>query len=1000
MKFNKSSLSILISAIITGSITPCAFAQENTNEAKTELTSAEQARALKEQHESEEIERIIVQGYEASLDAAEENKRNADQFLDAVSASGLGEFADDSVGDTLNGIAGVDIDSNDGIADGIYVGGLPPEYNQIQVNGNTLGAGTNDSASFVSEGATTSGIFSTAVLSGLEVFKSARADKSEGSLGGTVNFKTWKPLNFKKPKFNVNLTAGYHEMDESNDGKASFLYGDRTNDEKFGWVITASHDITKGRIDTFSASDQKLRIYDLRDSTDLAGNPVDDGSRETALAGDYHFRVKDRETTRTNLVTAFQYQVNDDLTLSIEANYAKFSRWFHEEKNSFQFKTNAKYYVDDSVFIDEPMSTPNEAVERFITSGVAFDGSQTLINFERETEDEAKGLNFQADWIINANWDMQLKATYSENSFEWTPNDKAHQSMKRDGVPMVYQTDVNGGMPEIYFLNSDIDAGGYMFNYAQYPNFDINDKNTWAPAIDATANENNEYLSNAQSADTKDNSVETATLGTDFTYYMDNSDYFNLIKFGFKYTNNESHFASQTTNNKKVFPASNFKEDFSLDDLGELTATEEFMGGHNYQGIPLTWQSWNWDTFNDIVWNSGAGTWPGLGITDIPAFMALDVQHVTELNSIAAYAMTSFEVGQLSGNVGVRYVYDDYEAYSYNLKDELVDSMEAMVYLPGEAPEGEDSINEEAMAAWNNPDNFNKLTGGRQEDYLLPSFNARYTLAEDLFLRFSAALTMNRAPYAATKAKANFSYGEDDESGDDILYINGQNPALEPTFSRNYNLGIEWYLPKQGSVTLAVRHKNLYNVRSKEEVELELDENPFTGEPLTVDKVRITRQANDGSGTVDTVEFGVRQKLKFLPGFLQHTGFNFNTSYSESDVTKPTTNGKAKLPRPPKVGFNAQLYYQHKAVTARLSYKWREERLTRAANDNSLATLDDYRRNLDFSTSYKFNKNFKVSFNVRNVLEENHRRIAEEGGLLVGEVYNSRHFMLTGHYTM
>jgi len=1010
MKFKRSSLSILISALITGCMTPYSFAQDDNEVKKAQavdeeeiLSKAKLARDTKAKEASDSIEHIIINGYEASLDAADLNKKSAEEFLDSISASGLGEFAEDSVGEALNNTPGVNLNSSLGAADGIYIGGLPPEYNQIQMNGVTMGAGTNDSDTDQSVNAVSTGIFSTSVLAGVDVYKSARADRQEGALGGTVNFKTWKPLNFKKTKFNINATVGIQEISEDPDGKLSFLYGDRTDDGNFGWVLTAAHDVKKARVDT---SLNNIKLIDYDGSHKEEDNPLE--GIDTLQAQTVNYSVREAENVRDNVIAALQYQFNEDIVMELQGSYAKYSRTMDETKISYGLGGNG--YANNAV-IFEPVHVDGQDLQ-YLSAGVKTSYNDKVNMLHRESVDEANGINFKLDWIISANLDLSFKASHAFNSYSWDPLTKAHQGVENEKHPILYSKPLGQDYPEIYALKNDAIVDG-EFNYAQYEDFDITDRSTWGGVIRPDGAPLNEYTWSNQSGSWKENSVESNNVGLDFTYYFDTLPVLTTLKFGVHYTErtNEAMTLSSADKNSGL-PSSAWKGSATVEDFGgEVEHDKELFGGHNLQGVPLTIPEWEWDDFASGLWDSGAGSWQGLGQSNLPSLTRLDKQQYKELATSAAYAMASFDFAGIVGNVGVRYVYDKTNTEAYNRKlDENNDpiQLDSMLYLPEEISEYGTAINYNAVAAWNNPDNFTKLSYGNTRNNVLPSFNVRYEITEGILIRAAAALTMSRPSFANSNAKTTYNLDDSLDFGNAVI-VDLRNPNMEPTFSRNYNLGIEWYQDDIGSVALAYRHKNLRNVRGRQRFIIEGTSEEisdlFPNLPYDTETVILSMNTTDGKGKSDSVELSMRHKFSYLTApVIQNVGFSFNTTYTDATITRSViaSDRKIEMPKSSPLSFNSQVYYQDKGITARLAYIWREPTIveTRNVNFTNLNKEKGYVRNLNFSSSYKFTKNFKMSFNIKNVLNNDVTRGYEDLDWLNHRAYIGRTYMLTGSYTM
>ncbi|MHA7818132.1 MAG: TonB-dependent receptor [Erythrobacter sp.] len=137
---------------------------------------------------------IIVSGFRASLENAQNIKRDADTFVDAVTAEDIGALPDRSVAETLQRIPGVTIGRFEKTTDpdrfsvegtGVIIRGLP--YSRSQLNGRDIFSATGGRVLSFND-------VSPELLGRVEVYKNVTADMIEGGASGTVNLVTRKPL--------------------------------------------------------------------------------------------------------------------------------------------------------------------------------------------------------------------------------------------------------------------------------------------------------------------------------------------------------------------------------------------------------------------------------------------------------------------------------------------------------------------------------------------------------------------------------------------------------------------------------------------------------------------------------------------------------------------------------------------------------------------------------------------------------------------------------------
>ena len=197
------------------------------------------------QNESQTIEEITVFGVKKSLKKAIDLKRDSDQLIDAISAEDIGKFPDLNIAESLARITGVQLSrgsdvtagdsSGSGAGQQVSIRGIRPDLNRATINGQSLGTttgGRNFNFQTLSPG----------LVSRLEVYKTPSASMTEGSLGGTVNMVTHKPLEIGKQR--LNLTGKIFDNQLADDAGALFagLYSNVFLDGTFG--VLASYNFS------------------------------------------------------------------------------------------------------------------------------------------------------------------------------------------------------------------------------------------------------------------------------------------------------------------------------------------------------------------------------------------------------------------------------------------------------------------------------------------------------------------------------------------------------------------------------------------------------------------------------------------------------------------------------------------------------------------------------------------------------------------------------------
>ena len=165
------------------------------------LTLSAFATSAEEKTDNKIVDEVIVTGIRASLESALEAKRALSNLTEIINADDVGKLPDENIAEVLENIPGVQIDRSAGIGSSVSVRGS--SQNRVEINGRST-----TPAEDARGGISFSDLPSTLVRS-LNVVKVPTADMVEGSLGGTVNVKTYRGLKLKKPLRVVRVNSEY-----------------------------------------------------------------------------------------------------------------------------------------------------------------------------------------------------------------------------------------------------------------------------------------------------------------------------------------------------------------------------------------------------------------------------------------------------------------------------------------------------------------------------------------------------------------------------------------------------------------------------------------------------------------------------------------------------------------------------------------------------------------------------------------------------------------------
>lgn len=171
------------------------------------------------------LDEVVVRGTRASAESAALRKREANGIVDSVVAAEIHKLPDLSVGDALQRITGVQVTRERGEASAFAVRGLSQV--ETTLNGRevfTAGSGrTLDPADFASE-----------MLAGIDVFKTASAERLEGGLGGSIDLRTRRPFDFAGSATVLSARIAHADLVGRSAGQGSALLSRRIALEQGG----------------------------------------------------------------------------------------------------------------------------------------------------------------------------------------------------------------------------------------------------------------------------------------------------------------------------------------------------------------------------------------------------------------------------------------------------------------------------------------------------------------------------------------------------------------------------------------------------------------------------------------------------------------------------------------------------------------------------------------------------------------------------------------------
>ena len=692
---------------------------------------------------------IVVTGFRASLAQSIDAKRKADAIIDSVSSEDVGKFPNTNVAEALTLVPGVTVDRQFGQGEKVSILGTDPALNRTLLNGQTVASA--DWFILDSPGRTFNyALLAPQLVNRVDVYKSPEPRIDEGSVGGTVNVLTRKPLELKPFVVAGSLGYLYNDRSEKGDVQGSALVSWHNASKTFG--VLASFQRTKDRL--------------RRDGLEAYGtiNANFWNGANDALTSSLPQSMIPVNPDPTKQITGTGQCTGTCATTLLANPNAKFpnafgTSYFEQGRERLTYSATAQWKPVDQLTITADWLRIDATYDNLNQSMYAFPGN-TWNSAGRLT-----GLNVQDGIVKSATFNNALSVLDAQYRVAEMHSQTFHGQIGWDDVH--WDLNVEGGV-------SDADGGTKkqvfleFLNWANYT-VDISGAPDKPGTISYTSNVLGNPAAFATDPGWSGNLVNKPTTDkerygqVDFGLKFDGV--LKRIQLGYKYRKHETaqEYEGIALTGLAV-PASNFDT---------RTVKDNYLSG--FDGINDQ-MAGRFIINGDSMVNYVQGR-PGLPTPSKFAASEFTAGNWDINEQIHAfYAQANFDAGGFRGNFGVRYVHTSTDSAGYVCK-------------PGA------TCSAQADWVWQ--------TTKSSYDNVLPSVNIIADVKKDLIFRFAAAQVIARPNYADM---TNYFW-----LSDQIGTGGGGNPDLKPYKSNNFNASLEWYLAPRAILSGEVFYKDISN---------------------------------------------------------------------------------------------------------------------------------------------------------------------------------------------
>ena len=1037
--------------------------------------------------ESPNIEEIVVSGVRTDLQNAQQIKRNADTFVDSISASDIGSLPDRSVLEAMQRLPGVSIER--------FAAADDPDHFGVEGSGAVIRGMSATRSEFNGRDSFTANSgrglsfqdVPPELMGGVDLYKNQTADMIEGGIGGTVSLRTRKPFDANERVFAISGDVSYGDLAEKASPTISALYSDRwdTAAGEFGVLLNIADSTLKGMSHGIQSD-----AYVKYDAAVLPGAERFVGVNDNVvwMPNGSNATMKYDERDRRGYAAAFQWENPDD-TILATVQFMRSDAELAWTENAIKYQGG---YYDEESEQDLRRTRPLEGTEfefndrgifqgGFLTDSDGWrtaDGCNNRARVPRgyrSSDLDTCGTDLQpldvAQWGHPFQTDTRHKHTrtiiddYGIN-LKFTPNEQWEYTLdlqyieattEDDDVTLMLAThamqeyDTRGDTPSLRLVqpwnglreaNADLYAEGFPgfsgdpagdSNYFQDPT-----SYWWQSAMDHYERSEGEAF--AGRIDVKHN-LDAGLLRS--------------ISAGLRYAEREQTVRFSTYNWGSLGPrwqtdiywadrdvvAGQLYEQISWDDF-HRGGVIEIPGGTTLHPTEQLVK----EVINRRSLVADAGDFvPAYAREGANGYFLPSEVYLTEETNEAAYVRFDFGSDdyalRFSGNLGLRYVNLSRDAIGSIQYPDLVPTrqvpdgislpltrpaVEAWVTQQAQAlvDEGEHATLEEAAAAVLASDSARWI--GDETNYLsntergfgnnaftleqasakyrtvLPSFNLRLDLTDELIARFAVAKAIALPDMEAVKNQANLGTiainiirpdvdpadpnADSGILGAEVAGWRGSsgNPALKPMESVQYDASLEWYFAHVGSLTTTLFYKDLSNFFIYGAFPRQFT-NPESG---VTQLVELEGTRNGGDGSMQGFEIAYQQFYDMLPAPWDGLGLQLNYTYIESsgvpnsgdssaddyEGTSNDTGARVNFDKVPLQGqsketFNIVGMYDKYDWSVRLAYNWRSKYLLTTRDVISKYPLwNDDAGFLDGSVFYNINDNVTVGMQFTNLL--------------------------------
>lgn len=268
-----------------------------------------------------ELDGVTITSYVSGQAKALNAQKNKQNITNVVSTDQIGKFPDANIGDAVKRIPGITMQVDQGEARNIIVRGLAPQLNSVTLNGSRIPSAEGDNRNVQMD------LIPADMIQLIEVSKAVTPDMDADALGGSVNLVTrTAPEGFR---LSATAGSGVNYISNKKILNGSFLVGNRSDNGKFGWMLSASvNDNDFGSHNFETEWEDEFEYNANNDKDNLEEVEVNPYAKV--------FEIRDYivQRTRRSFSANFDYKLDSNNTIYFKSIY----NWRDDRENRFRLE--------------------------------------------------------------------------------------------------------------------------------------------------------------------------------------------------------------------------------------------------------------------------------------------------------------------------------------------------------------------------------------------------------------------------------------------------------------------------------------------------------------------------------------------------------------------------------------------------------------------------------------------------------------------------------------